>query len=425
MKRLTLVSVVAVITSVVLAGPAHAATLCVNPGGTGGCFASIQAAIDAAAPNTSINVAAGTYEPFTIPANTPLTLRGAGSTRTIVDGEPGQRVAFLLHSSSATISRVTLRGGASGITNFGTLRLENSRVTENANDGGIVNFGSLTVVGTLIDRNSRSIGGGIANIADATVERSRIVNNVATWGGGISQDFGTLTVIDSLIAHNAAEDGGGLYNGAADLVTIVRSTISGNHASGEGGGIWTFNPTDIANSTISANTAETGGGIWAGFPQVGLTNSTLSGNSATTGGGVFATSELLTASDTSPNVLTAEAPIFGVVLTNSIVANSPIGGDCVETSPNFIEDGGHSVDSDSTCGLDPALGSLSGVDPLLGPLADNGGPTPTLALLAGSPAIDAGDNATCLRPGIDNIDQRGLVRITEVDPVCDIGAYEG
>ena len=110
-----------------------------------------------------------------------------------------------------------------------------------------------------------------------------------------------------------------------------------------------------------------------------------------------------------------------MTLTNTIVANSLLGGDC--GGDYLITDGGHNISSDDTCGFSPANGSMPNTDPFLGPLQDNGGPTWTQALLWGSPAIDAADNAKC-----PPTDQRGITRPLDGNgdglAVCDIGSFE-
>src|SRR5262249_37573460 len=151
------------------------------------------------------------------------------------------------------------------------------------------------------------------------------------------------------------------------------------------------------------NSANFGGGIFnAGGARLTVTSSTLSDNSANSGGGIF---------NSSSGTL---------ALNNSIVANSPSGGDVyirggtVSGSHNLIGDGGNGL------GL---AGTISG-DPLLGPLADNGGPTQTFALLPGSPAIDAGDNNLAVDASNNPLttDQRGVARIA--GGTVDLGAFE-
>ena len=124
-----------------------------------------------------------------------------------------------------------------------------------------------------------------------------------------------------------------------------------------------------------------------------VSNSTFSGNSATYGGGI--------------------RKIYGTLtLENTIVANSPTGGNCIGT----VTDGGGNLSyPDSTC---PGINS----EPLLGPFQNNGGPTQTMALGQGSAAIDAADDAICAAPPVQNRDQRGVIR--PQGPHCDIGAYE-
>jgi hypothetical protein len=155
----------------------------------------------------------------------------------------------------------------------------------------------------------------------------------------------------------------------------------------------------LTNVTISGNTAIGGGGILNQGPLT-LTNVTITSNTATgspTNGGGFFTG--------SPTDL--------VELKNTIVANNT-GGNCSGLSPVSL---GHNLDSDGTCDLS-SLGDLPNTDPLLGPLQDNGGFTQTHALLAGSPAIDAG-SPDCPPPATD---QRGIVR--PQGDTCDMGAFE-
>lgn len=155
-------------------------------------------------------------------------------------------------------------------------------------------------------------------------------------------------------------------------MTITSSSINGNSATNNGGGIWSFSP-----GTLS------------------ITNSTITGNSGSLhGGGIYNFS-------TSPQ------------LANSIIALNPAGMDC---SGGGFTTLGHNLDGDNSCELSTSTADLPGVDPLIGPLQDNGGPTQTHTLLSVSPAIDAGDNT--LAPVTD---QRGFNRM---DTTSDIGAFE-
>jgi hypothetical protein len=218
-------------------------------------------------------------------------------------------------------------------------------------------------------------GGAIDGSGTLTLRRCRIANNQAAVGGGIAWT-GTLTIDESTIAGNTATaiiegpSGGGIFSEGGP-VTMTNSTLTGNTTAGFGGGAGFLfvSPLNLLNVTVTANQA------------------------ALAGGGL--------------------ALIAAGSLANSIVAGNP-GGDCFLVNSPLATD--HSLDSDHSCGLTDA-GSKPGINPLLGPLANNGGPTDTVALLAGSPAIDAGDNATCLPT-----DQRGVTR--PQGPACDMGAYE-
>jgi hypothetical protein len=189
--------------------------------------------------------------------------------------------------------------------------------------------------------------------------------------------------------------GGGIYNNAGTL-TLTNSTVSGNTAScsasgsgngcrAEGGGLYLNSATTLANSTVTANTASC---------------TTSAGASCSTGGGgTFSDGE-------GTSVLSLGATIVALQLA---------GADC---DGDASTSNGFNLDSDTTCGLS-GTGDQSGVvNPLLGPLQNNGGPTNTHALLTGSPAIDAVTSG-CPPPATD---QRGITR--PQGPACDIGAYE-
>jgi len=158
-------------------------------------------------------------------------------------------------------------------------------------------------------------------------------------------------------------------------------------------------------NNLTVTNGNVGGGFGGGIFNEGtltVTNSTLSGNAAAFGGGIW-------------NTGTA-------TLKNTIVANSPSGNNCYGP----ITVGGYNLDSDNTCGFGTSNNSLSGVDPMLGPLADNGGPTETHALLEGSPAINKGNNAFAVDPDGNPLqfDQRGQGFARIVGGSVDIGAFE-
>lgn len=248
-----------------------------------------------------------------------------------------------------------------------------------------------------------SAGGGILNDqGTVTVQNCTLSGNSAYYfGGGIMNNKGTATVRNSTLSGNSAGNGanytggGGIMNNEG-TVTVQNSTFSGNVAPANslGGGIMNNQGTvTVQNSTFSGNSAGAGGGI-RNWGTLVVTNSTFSGNSASlVGAGI--------AHDYSGGVLMS--------MSNTIIANSSSGGDCYNY--HSVPLNNHNLIEDSSCGP-----TLSG-DPLLGSLADNGGPTWTFALLPGSPAIDQGDAATC--PATD---QRSMPR--PQGGVCDIGAFE-
>jgi len=229
-------------------------------------------------------------------------------------------------------------------------------------------------------------------------------------GGGIySGDGATLQLIDSSVSNNhAAWSGGGVYSFFNTTTTIVRSTISGNVSNDVGGGIRSLGDFTITDSTISGNTATGwhGGAIFQTDGDITITNSTITNNIAP---------------DWAPSTFFIGQFGGGFVpkltLTNTIITGNRWYA-CEKLASGTVGNvvsGGHNIVQDDSC--NPAASDLIGANPQLGPLADNGGPTLTHALLSGSPAIDGGDDAAC-----SATDQRGITRPQGAH--CDIGSYE-
>ena len=346
-----------------------------------------------------------------------LTITGVGSGTTIIDAAMIDRVFHVLSAATVDIVGVAMENGDPGaalvgaiFNDVGTLTLTNSTARDSrANVGGGIYNGTdqmLTLTGSTVSGVTQ--GAGIVNGGTTMVTDSMIIGNTGGNAGGIhsSQIIGSiLTVTGSTISGNTATvDGGGIRIADGGTLTVTDSTVSGNSAPVGGGIIILLSTATLLNVTVSDNTASSrGGGIdilgsGDGAYSTSLTNVTISGNSSPTGGGISNPSGQFSAL---------------VFLTNTIVADQVSGADC---AGDPLSSGGHNLDSDDTCNLtDPD--DLPNTNPQLGSLADNGGPTETQALLAGSPAIDAGDDGAC--PAAD---QRGVSR--PLGAACDIGAYE-
>jgi hypothetical protein len=175
--------------------------------------------------------------------------------------------------------------------------------------------------------------------------------------------------------------------------------VSNNRGSDGGGMISASSSTTVTNSTISGNIANNGGGFYNDTDVASIVHSTISGNSATgQGGGIFISTG-------------------GMAIRDSIVANSPSGGNCGGFPPTSND---FNLSSDGTCSF-LGKGDVEYTDPLLGPLVFNGGPTPTHALMQGSPAADAA-SVPCPNGYDPAADQRGVSRPQGFR--CDIGAFE-
>lgn len=341
----------------------------------------------------------------------------------------------------STISRNGVADNGGGIYNDSRLTVRRSTINNNGAEdagGGIYNHpqGILTVEGSTFYENAvEDSGGAISNLGTATVTESTFHNNGVDHSGAAITNEGTLTVELSYFHDNAAPEGTGgaisnfASDGSAGTLTVRNSTLSNNEAE-QGGAISTFEGTSttVSNTTFIQNRAEyDGGAIWNDRGAVTVQQSTFSGNSAATdsangaGGGIYNTEGTLTVqqstfSDNSAASGGGIANLGTLDLTNTILANSRGGGDCVTGT---ISTNRYNLIEDGSCS-DTAIGLVTG-DPRLGPLADNGGPTATYALLPGSPAINAGDPAFTPPP---DFDQRGAGFPRVQQGQLDIGAVE-
>ncbi len=339
-----------------------------------------------------------------------------------------------------TITNCTIADNSGGIgggieNQGGTLTVTNSTFDSNsASDGGGIDNelgGTLTITNSTFDSNSAGAGGGILNSSMATATNSTFDSNTASDGGGIfNESGGTLTITNSTFADNSiiSGGGGGILN--EGMATVTNSTFDSNSVFfGNGGGIANGpagGTLTVTNSTFDSNSAFVGGGIENDDPAT-VTNSTFADNFADFFGGGIDNSAPLTITNTT--IASNSDGIAGTgtpILNNTIVALNTyedIAGTVSSSSAdNLIGTGGSGGLTSGTNGNQVGV-----ANPGLGPLADNGGPTQTIALLAGSPAINAGSNALAVDPATNQpllYDQRGPGFPRIVGGTVNIGAYE-
>ena len=266
---------------------------------------------------------------------------------------------------------------------------------------------SVTIEGPGASLLTVSGGGHSSNFSDftvdpgvtATISGLTIANGYTSNIGGGVANFGDLTLSNATVTGNSAVSGGGLYD--AGTATLENDTISDNSAS-DGGGLVNSGRATLTNDTFFGNSATYGGGI-GNHATLALTNVTISGNSAVRGGGGIANGGTAT-------------------LNNSLLASNS-GGDIdfasVSGSNNLVDDAANAGGL-----MSGSNGNIVGMSALLAAPGNYGGPTQTMALLPGSPALDAGNTALAV-DGEGNpltTDQRGMPRV--VGAAVDIGAFE-
>jgi hypothetical protein len=293
------------------------------------------------------------------------------------------------------------------------------------NDVSIIGAGAdVTVIdGGGIDRVFQVLPGAKLQLTKLTVQHGDPLNS----GGGIWNKGSLVMTLCTLSGNTATDFGGGLVNDGT--LTLTRTTVKANatlgSTTGGGGGIYSEGVATLTGCTFSGNTTLGRGGAFYNLDQtLTVINSTFSGNTALNGGGLFNRNGTvkLTYGTVALNQATDRAGglwNFGgsLSLANTLISFNT----AVNLSPNCdgsITSLGSNLSNDAGCGLNPGLGDLINTDPLLDPLADNGGPTETHALRAGSPAINAVPAAHLAA----STDQRGAPRPQGAN--SDIGAYE-
>jgi hypothetical protein len=303
---------------------------------------------------------------------------------------------FTVASDSVAINGLTITNGIAdvggGIYNQGTLLLNDVVISTNYSTsgfgGGIYNGGTLEMNGSAVNNNSSSnMGGGIFNVGTFEMHGSAVIGNraerqsmPAAKGGGI-YNAGTMTITDSTISDNWCTGqgawGGGIHNAESVNLVVENSTIAQNHVTPYGGG----------------NKSLKGGGIYTHPTAANLTihHATITANEVGSGGS---------------GGLSQGGGVWGHV---SLMRNSILSGNTAQNGPDILGE------------ISTSEHNFVGGNALLGLLQDNGGPTQTIALLPGSPAIDAGD------PNPDDppeFDQRGPGFPRIVNGRIDIGAFE-
>jgi len=391
-------------------GVATAATITVttdNPNITAdGRCSLIEAIINAnndAATHADCPAGSGA-DTIVLPASANLTLSAVDNTTFGPTGLPVITSRITIEGNGATIARQVKAPAFSlmVVTGSGDLTLHHLTLSGSGAYAGLRNYGTASIKDSVISGNSES---GVFNRGTLTIENSSISANTGSFyyyaGGGVTNS-GTLTIENSTISGNASRYGGGVVN--YDTLTIVNSTISGNTGFFSGGGVTNWRTLTIENSTISGNTSfqSSGGGV-RNYGSVTFTHTLIAGNQAAA----------------SPEIQNDGSNCSGIPSRCRVIANNF----------NLFGTNGNAGVTGFTPGPTDIVPSVS-LAQIIGPLQNNGGPTQTHALVAGSPAIDAGNPNGCRdsQGALLTTDQRGLARHVDGNNDgtvrCDIGAVE-
>ncbi|MBO9663430.1 choice-of-anchor Q domain-containing protein [Dokdonella sp.] len=358
-------------------------------------------------------------------------ISGPGADALTIDAQ-GQSRLFDIEGDQETSYETTLSG----------LTLTGGRTTADGENGGAVrSMSAFHLVDSVVSGNStagaNAVGGALATATTTEILRSRITRNwtegYGGLAGGVMVVFGAASVVDSTIAGNWTQ--GDKAGGGGIVVfwywfdaTFVNSTLSDNETRGNGsqaGALAVGGNAFLINSTVSGNrtlgdNAEGGfidGGAMSVSGNITLSNSTVVDNASVSAGGVA--------------IAIAANPGTGLIMaTNSVIASTAEGGAALCSKPLEVAGSTHNIATDASCGNDTLIGGVpvAAAALALAPLADNGGPTWTHALLPGSVAIDSGDDDACAAAPVGNLDQRSHPRPQDGNgdgtAACDVGAYE-
>ncbi len=322
--------------------------------------------------------------------------------------------------TSTTLRRVIVennqagRGGNAGNVSCPTAGAEcKTWAGEGGDGGGVYGAGTLTIERSLIDQNRSGATGAAGSVAACGAGGDCFSGTGSGGdGGGITVGGASMVLLKTTVADNESTDwAGGVYCTHGSTCTIRESTIAYNRSAFRGGGLTGTNSnTTVVNTTVSGNTAASlgGGGISSFSGTMLLDFVTVAGNSGPSAGGIQRAASTLT-------------------LRNSIVADNT-GGGSPDCSGAFTSGGYNHIESVAGCGIVLGTGDVSGIDPGLLGLADNGGLTETQALLPGSPAVDSIPTGTSGCGSTVTTDQRGAFRPADGDDsgsaACDKGAFE-